>query len=102
MKVNVGDLKTHLSKYLRNLEAQDEPVEVCLRDKTIAYLVPAGSDGRSSADTREIVARLRKTGLQWNGRSGQSRSDFLPSPQPAGDGRSDLDTTKSIRESRNW
>ena len=102
MKVKVGELKTHLSMYLRNLEKQDEPVEVCLRDKTIAYLVAAKPAGRSSADTKEITSQLREAGLQWNGQGGHNHSGFLPSPQPAGDGRIDGDTIKSLRESRDW
>lgn len=102
MKVKVGELKTHLSTYLRNLETQNEPLEVCLRDKTIAYLVAAGPVGRSSADTKEITSQLQEVGLQWNGQGGHNRSNFVPSPQLAGDGRSDIDTTKFLRESRDW
>ena len=39
---NVGDLKSHLSHYLR-LVADGEPVQVCKRNVAIAQIVPVAS-----------------------------------------------------------
>ncbi len=42
MKVKIGELKTHLSKYVQSVRDGGEPIEVCVRGKTVAYLTRKG------------------------------------------------------------
>lgn len=41
IKVKVGQLKTHLSRYLKNIKETGEPIEVCVREDTVANLTPS-------------------------------------------------------------
>jgi len=41
MKVKVGQLKTHLSRYLKDVKETGESIEVCVREDTVAYLTPS-------------------------------------------------------------
>ncbi len=65
MKVKVGQLKTHLSKYLKDLRDTGEPIEVCVREDTVAYLTsPAlnGAGARPQPDI-ELAQQLERDGL---------------------------------------
>jgi antitoxin (DNA-binding transcriptional repressor) of toxin-antitoxin stability system len=63
MKVKIGELKTHLSKYLRNLKESDEPIEICLREDTVAYLTAAKSEDSGNPDPAGLKRRLEAAGI---------------------------------------
>ena len=112
-RVPTSQLKTHLSRYLRDLQEGGEPIEVCVREEAVAYLTPAkaGTGSEDSDLDRDLGAleeRLHEVGLRldagsWR-RNWRGRQDVpLVGPPPvAGDGRSDLDTVAEIRQGRPW
>lgn len=63
MKVKIGDLKTHLSQYLRDLKESDEPIEVCVRENTVAYLTAARKEDRGHRDPAGLNRRLEAAGI---------------------------------------
>ncbi len=105
MKVKVGELKTHLSRYLRELQRDRNPIEVCVREKPVAYLTPADphpSHGEPDAAMRALQEQLQSAGLRWNATGATGKMDFKPNPLPAGDGRKDVHTVEAMRSERNW
>ena len=102
MRVKVGQLKTHFSKYLRRLKESREPIEVCLRDQPVAYLVPYDADDRGAGDARLLQQRLAAVGLSLADAAGVvlSPAAFTPAPAPPGDGRQGVDTVREMRESK--
>jgi prevent-host-death family protein len=99
MKVKVNELKTHLSRYLRELE-KEESIEVCMREEPVAYLVSARKQKAGAVE--DIRARVDATGLVYHeGRLSACESQLAP-PAKAGDGRTDIDSTKQMREGRDW
>ncbi len=100
MKVKVGELKTHLSSYLRKIEEDGEPVEVCVRERTVAYLTPAQETSDSCDNT--LKKQLLDAGIEWNGVGGSSLKNWSIEPEVAGDGRVDLESTDSMRTGRDW
>jgi len=101
MKVKVGQLKTHLSKYLREVQETGEAIEVCVREKPVAYLTPI-EDAGSVEDRRrkEIEDKLAGSGIvisQWG-----NKSDFVPAPRPAGDGKKIENTIVAMRQEKDW
>jgi antitoxin (DNA-binding transcriptional repressor) of toxin-antitoxin stability system len=104
MKVKVNELKTHLSRYLRELDQTGAPVEICVREKTVAYLTRAEGGpvtGRNGVDAVALRTRLLATGLRWNPASHDPET-FSPAPEPAADGRVDHDSVQAMRSERNW
>lgn len=101
MKVKVGQLKAHLSKYLKSVEETGEPIEVCVREKGVAYLTPL--PGKNEADLnrdKQLEARLQAVGLcvtQWGCSSG-----FEPKPGKPGDGKKIANTILALRGERDW
>jgi len=100
MKVKIGELKTHLSKYLRDLEGSDEPIEVCVREDTVAYLSSAKAGGSGNSKSARLSRRLEAAGImvsQWG-----SGAQPLRSPgrceKPAGG----LNSVETIRQERNF
>ena len=100
MKVKVGELKTHLSKYLRDLEGSEEPIEVCVREETVAYLRSAKAENGGNPDAAKLDRRLEAAGItvsQWG-----AAADPLHSPgrceNPAGGDNS----VETIRRERNY
>ncbi|AKJ64466.1 hypothetical protein [Kiritimatiella glycovorans] len=101
MKVKVGELKAHLSRYLRELEGQDEPLEVCVRERTVAYMVPAGGENEVKDERRRLHARLKQAGLILSEHPSDGDSDLNP-PVTAGDGREDINTVQKMRGAKSW
>ncbi|TVP80772.1 MAG: hypothetical protein EA353_03025 [Puniceicoccaceae bacterium] len=106
MKVKVSELKTHLSSYLKNIEEAGE-IEVCLREEPVAYLVPVGAKGQMGekllAEKVCVVGLIlqRSAGGMGAGVSHTAtRPAFVPVPEVAGDGRTDISTVQSMREER--
>ncbi|HKJ90853.1 MAG TPA: hypothetical protein VJ960_06935 [Oceanipulchritudo sp.] len=105
MRVKVGELKTHLSKYLRQLQESREPIEVCMREEPVAYLTPlAGGDSGADPSQAMLQRRLAEVGLSLaNGVGAVSRPRaFSPVPSPPGDGRDGVDTVREMRESKDY
>lgn len=100
MKVRIGELKTHLSSYLRKIEESGEPVEVCVRERTVAYLTPVREKCESGDDT--LIARLQRAGIEWDGKGGISGNSLTFQPEVAGDGKTDQVSTDNIRKGRDW
>lgn len=100
MKVKVGDLKTHFSKYLRDLEGSDEPIEVCVRENTVAYLVSAKAEKKGNDNKARLTQHLEAAGINV------SRWGIPPEPlrlpgrckNPAGGPNS----VETIRQERNY
>lgn len=102
MKVKIGELKTHLSRYLRQLEKDQEPIAVCLREETVAYLVPAGKESPDPAHAA-VRERLEGIGLSW-GDTGTMVSPKELSVHPVklrGVDRRD-DTVAAMRSAKGW
>jgi len=100
MRVKVGELKTHLSKYLRELEGSDEPIEVCVREKTVAYLRSAKVEKRVHLDEVRLNQRLEAAGIlvsQW-GSAPEPLKTLGRCDDPAG-GPNSIET---IRQERNY
>ncbi|MCC5848841.1 MAG: hypothetical protein JJU29_12190 [Verrucomicrobia bacterium] len=102
MKVKVGQLKAHLSQYLREMEASGEPIEVCVRERPVAYLTPIIEDGgKENVPPPELVKSLAANGIriaQW----GRKMDDFVPTPRPAGDGKQIENSVVAMREEKDW
>jgi len=103
VKVKVGDLKTHLSRYLRTVDETGLTLEVCVRDETVAYLVPANAKGASVQDAdRKLRQHLSDVNLRWDPAGSALVAEFNPHPVMAGDGRPDVVTTDAMRSASNW
>ena len=102
MRVKVGQLKARLSEYLRQVEATQEPVEVCVRETPVAWLTPIrkGSEARSGGDSVE-VEQLRSLGLKVR-LSKVPKGTWKPTAGQPGDGRCVENTVVEIRESKDW
>ena len=101
MKVKVGQLKAHLSKYLKTVRETGEPIEVCLREEGVAYLTPVrGKDAGGVDVEKDLEARLQGVGLlvtQW-----RTAGIFEPRPGKAGDGKKMANSIVSMRKERDW
>lgn len=99
MKVKVSELKTHLSRYLKHLD-DDGPIEVCLREETVAYLVSALAS--NPASQQALADKVRSAGLLLHQASRRQAPETLPVAHVAGDGRVDISTVESIRGERDY
>jgi antitoxin (DNA-binding transcriptional repressor) of toxin-antitoxin stability system len=102
VKIKLGQLKTHLSRYIRELRATGEPIEVCVREDTVAYLTPAHPEG-PVADSQNPAARihsLEKSGLRLIQSGKKAEGPIQPgtAAQPAA-GENSIET---IRAGRSW
>src|SRR5690606_18809488 len=101
MKVKLGQLKTHLSKYLREIQESGERLEVCVRETPVAYLTPIKDEkDREAEPPPDIVKSLEDVGLQltrWG-----TKSKRVPIPQPAGDGKTIKNSIVAMREEKDW
>jgi prevent-host-death family protein len=101
MKVKVGQLKAHLSKYLREVQETGEPIEVCVREKPVAYLTPISDVAADELQERKVLEeKLKLRGIkvvQW----GQNRGP-LPKPGKPGDGKTIENTIVAMREEKDW
>jgi antitoxin (DNA-binding transcriptional repressor) of toxin-antitoxin stability system len=106
MKVKSAELKTHLSHYLRLLQETGEEIEVCVRDKSVAYLSPAKEDPGSESrkvEIRKLEAAFQTVGITLSAPSLPNANQIpLPTPTLAGDGRSDVCTVEEMRNHRDW
>ena len=101
MKVKVGELKTHLSKYLRQLKQDEERIEVCVREDTVAYLTSAKAKPTNNAEKRRIAQQLASAGIevsQWgaNGISAPENGGTCSRPAEG------PNSVESIRRERSW
>lgn len=100
MKIKVGELKTHFSKYIRELEQSDEPIEVCVREETVAYLVSAKDERRTPHKDARLMQRLEAVGIrvsQWGG-----PADSLASPGSCEQPANGPNNIESIRGESNY
>ncbi|MBU0679368.1 MAG: hypothetical protein KJ626_14810 [Verrucomicrobia bacterium] len=101
MKVKIGALKTNLSRYVQDLREGGEPIEVCVREKTVAYLSAAPiAQASAEAEARALDAELAGSGLRLERRGGELPRGIVPGR--AGDGRSDIDSVQQIRSEKDW
>lgn len=101
VKVRVGQLKAGLSKYLRTVRETGEPIEVCVREKRVAYLTPAAQEkGTDAASRRAIEAQLQRHGLsvvQW-----RRKPELDLQPEPPGDGNVSPNSVVAMRREKDW
>lgn len=105
MKVKIGELKTHLSRYLADLRKGGEAIEVCVREEPVAYLTVISAKSPESsgfANTVELHGRLKENGLLWDGNFKGRASLFKPKPTLAGDKLSNISSIEAIRAERDW
>lgn len=104
MKVNVADLKAHLSRHLRQLREQGGRIDVCLREETVAYLTAADA---SPPEKPAEVDPVLKRNLQSKGLVIVSGAATDRPPPPlvvtvAGDGRRNRSSVADLRAEKDW
>lgn len=100
MRVRVGQLKTHLSKYLRDLEGSAEPIEVCVREETVAYLRSAKAEESTGPGSPRLSRRLEAAGItvsQWG-----NTAEPLRSPGRCQNPKNGPNSVETIRQERNY
>lgn len=101
MKVKIAELKTHLSRYIQSLRDGGEPIEVCVREQTVAYLSPLKDpDPGDLRQQNELAQRLERRGLSL--RQPGRVSDRVLSPGEPGDGREVENSIVAIRSEKGW
>ncbi|MCC5845807.1 MAG: hypothetical protein JJU05_16285 [Verrucomicrobia bacterium] len=101
MKVKIAELKTHLSKYVQALREGGEPVEVCVREQTVAYLTKAQPASSPSAEAdRALADRLKRKGILLQ-RPGFVTSRRLEPGLP-GDQKKMENSVVEIRKEKDW
>ena len=63
MKVKIGEAKTHLSRLVKEVNETGEPLELCVREDTVAYIVPAKHQTEAEKEYEELVKQIEKSGL---------------------------------------
>lgn len=99
MKVKIGELKTHLSRYVQQIRNGGEGVEVCVREETVAYLTAAGTN-RVDTEQASLRARLESSGLglsQW-----AEKTEAYGGPGRARDGASPENSIAAVRSEKDW
>lgn len=96
MKVKVGELKTHLSKYLRQLEEDGETLEVCVRETPVAYITPVGKSC--------VVAQAKKLELAGVRVTQQGKDGVVPINMPSRTRkpRKTFNSVESMRREKDW
>ena len=108
MRVKTAELKNRLSHYLRQIQESGESIEVCVRDRAVAVLLPveAEQDSDRAAGRREREALRRQmgaVGLIYEAPMGSRKGAQLEmEPQEAGDGKLDRRTIDEMRGERDW
>lgn len=103
MKVKVGHLKTHLSRYLKEIRKSGESIEVCLREEPVAYLTPCdeqkkpGVAPRSDPDLARQLAADGLTITHWG-----RKNPTAPTPGHCGSPAGGPNSMESIRAEKNW
>lgn len=102
MKVKVGQLKAHLSHYVRSVQENQEPIEVCVREKPVAYLIPIRKQtGDASGLDEDLMDRLRASGITATPPR-RPKGDWTPRPGRARDGREPENTVVAMRGEKAW
>jgi len=105
MKVSSVELKTRLGHYLKTVERSGIPVEVCVRDQPVAFLIPHRSGdpfaGKGSDESIRSALALERSGL---GVEPAKADGAAPQFEPvrAADGRTDVSTVEAMRTGRDW
>ena len=106
MKVSSVELKTRLGHYLRHVEHGGAPVEISVRSRPVAMLVPCGewepSEATGANTGRQLVHALEGLGLKVEPASVRGQAPGLGEPVTAGDGRTDVDSVAQMRGERDW
>lgn len=100
MKVKLADLKTNLSRYLRDLQRGGEPLEVCVREERVAFLTAARGEAQEANARQILQAQLEASGLnlsQWG-----SKSRTLPDPGRSRDKRVVKNSVADMRSEKGW
>jgi len=101
MKVNSAELKTHLGRYLRTVEQDRVTLEVRLRDRTVAYMIPSSDAGKAVASAGDLpLHELKRVGMKMDVPIRGKAS--LEPPLLAGDQREDVVTVERMRQERDW
>jgi|GEM_PF-669746 len=101
MKVNVAELKTHLSKYVKAVREGGDMIEVCVRDRPVAYLT--GLDSRTeppSPEIYEVSKQLAARGLRLE--SLGKTPEAILQPGEATDGRDVVNSVLEMRGEEDW
>lgn len=101
MKVKIGELKAHLSKYVRQLREEGGAIEVCLREDPVAYL-SAAAPSASLGETEDAVMSLQKSGLGIQVARKSKDSVRLPKPFKSGRKVSRQSIVEALRRERDW
>ncbi|MDA1045224.1 MAG: hypothetical protein O3C57_08385 [Verrucomicrobia bacterium] len=99
MKVKMGQLKTHLSRYVKALRDGGEPLEICVREDTVAYMTAADKDF-PSVQPDLLRRRLENSGLtisQWGGKRPRKSSTLPASETPSG-----VNSVLEMRAEKDW
>lgn len=102
MKVKVGQLKAQLSRYLRDVRDTGDPIEVCVREDIVAYLMPS-LETQADSTIRpgpELARQLEADGLNithWG-----RKSSAAPTPAQCANPVEGPNSVESIRSEKNW
>jgi len=106
MKVQSAELKTRLGYYLRTVEQNGACLEVCVRDRTVAYLIPSINAALPPSeylkDGALLSFALEQSGLNVQRATNTAGALEMAEPVLAGDGREDLITVETMKQSRDW
>lgn len=102
MTVKVGQLKAHLLKYLRKLQESGEAIEVCVREKSVAYLTPTSDiHHQNSHLPLDTVERLQAEGITVIPAK-QAKGNWVPTPGKTDDGLHVPNTVVAMRQEKKW
>ncbi len=100
MKVKIGELKTHFSKYLRKIAETGQSIEVCIREEPVAYLNPVKASSASDPARSELAERLSAAGIrvsQWGSEPVKLQSGGQAKAPAKGP-----NSIETIRKKRDW
>lgn len=100
MKVKVGQLKTHFSKYLRQIGETGQSIEVCVREEPVAYLNPVKASDACPSAKNELTEQLSSAGIrvsQWGCDAVELRSGGQAEAPMKGP-----NSIETIRKGRDW
>jgi len=101
MRVKIGELKTHFSKYVQSLREGGDPIEVCVRDKTVAYLTRSKDEETADLQMgKKLAEKLERRGLRLR-QLGRVRATGV-SPGEPGDGCEMQNSIVAIRSEKDW
>jgi len=105
MEVSSVELKTRLGHYLRTVEQTGEAIDVSVRGRAVATLLPHPSTTKQSTPegdaTTALNQALQRSGLKVEAAQRPVGKGTI-NPYRAGDGREDIVTVEAMRGSRDW